>query len=135
MNDIRFGNVQGPVNTGSPVNHGGNQVVGVGDVRVSGGNRDQQGLDPEVVQALTELRAGLTGLRLTAAERDAAAADLGDLERAGDGGPQAADAFGTFVDRLRGAGALADAGSDFVDAARRVARWLGPLAAGAAALL
>jgi hypothetical protein len=133
--DIRFGNVGGPVNTGNPVNQGGNQVVGLGDIIVSGGNQNGYGLDPGVLQAIGELRAGLDGLRLTGAERTAAEEDLSRVEQAGDDAPAAADAFQSFLDRLGKAGALADAGTVFVAAVRQVVRWLGPLAAGAALLL
>ena len=133
--DIRFGDVRGPVNTGDPVNQGGNQVVGSGSIVISGGNQNGFGTDPALLQALTELRTGLDDLRLTGSERKSAEEDLARVEQAGQDKPAAADAFRSFLDRLKQAGALAEAGSQFVESAGKVVRWLGPLAAGAAALL
>ncbi len=135
IENIRFGNVSGPVNTGNPVNQGGNQVIGHGGVTISGGNQNGYAADPGVLQAITDLRAGLEDLRLTRGQRTALEADLARVEQAGEDKPAAADAFRSFVDRLRTAGALAEAGTDFVTAARQVATWLGPLVAGVALVL
>lgn len=130
-----FGNVSGPVNTGNPVNQGGNQVVGSGDITISGGNRNTYGTDPEVLEALAGLRAGLDSLRLTGAERQAALEDLDRVEQAGDDKPAAASAFESFLERLKQAGALAEAGAELIAPVGKVIAWLGPLAAGAIALL
>jgi hypothetical protein len=131
----RFGNISGPVNTGNPVNHGGNQVVGEGSINISGGNRNNFGPDPAVLEALAGLRAQLDELRLTGSEREAAADDLARIEQAGADKPAAASAFESFLDRLKKAGALAQTGAEFTKAAGEIARWLGPLAAAALALL
>jgi hypothetical protein len=134
--DTRIGHVNGPVNTGNPVNQGGNQVVGSGSIRISGGNSQSSTVvDPAVLDALARLRAQLVELRLTGPERSAADVDLINLERAGENKREAAGAFESFLRRLKDAGALAQVGAEFSDAASRVIRWLGPLAAGAIALL
>ena len=131
----RFGNVNGPVNTGSPVNHGGNQIVGSGSINISGSNRNSHGLDPAVLEALAGLGAQLEDLRLTGAERKAAVEDLVRVEEAGQDKPAAATAFESFLDRLKKAGALTNAGAEFTEAVGKIAGWLGPLAAGALTLL
>lgn len=133
--NVSFGNVNGPVNTGDPVNRGGNQVVGSGNISISGGSRNTYGTDPAVLEALVGLRAQLDGLRLTGSERTAALEDLAGVEHAGEDKPAAASAFESFLGRLKDAGALTRAGVEFIDAVRPIISWLGPLAAGAIALL
>lgn len=136
MNEnYRFGNVNGPVNTGSPINQGGNQIVGSGSINISGGNRNSYGLDSEVLDALAALREQLDELRLTGSERDAAAQDLARVQQAGEDKEAAATAFESFVARLKKAGALAHVGVEFTEAVGKIARWLGPLAAGALSFL
>lgn len=129
-----FGNVSGPVNTGSPVNQGGNQVVGPGSVVISGSNVNRHGPDAELLSAVAALRRSLDALRLTTSERAAAEQDLDRIRDEADE-PAAGAAFESFLRRLKQAGALADGGADLAEAVSRVARWLGPAAAAACALL
>jgi hypothetical protein len=133
--NYRFGNINGPINTGSPVNRGGNQVSEAAASTSPGATGNSYGLDPAVLEALAGLRAQLDELRLTGSERKAAAEDLGRVEQAGEDKPAAANAFESFLDRLKQAGALAQAGAEFIEAVGKIARWLGPLAAGSLALL
>jgi hypothetical protein len=128
-----FGNVSGSVNTGSPVNRGGNQVIGSGSIHVSSGN--QYGTNPAVLEAIAQLRAQLDELPLRASDRNAAAEDLEGVEHAGGDQRAAANAFESFLLRLKKAGALAQAGAEFTEAARKITTWLGPLAVGALAIL
>ena len=139
---IRLDNISGNVSIGGGAqntgighqNVGGQQNIGSGSQHVAG--RDVNvGVDPAVVEAIAALRAQLTDLRLTGAEREAAEADLVAVEESGADKEAAAGAFESFLDRLRQAGALADAGASFADSVGKIVRWLGPLAAGAIALL
>ena len=136
VNDnYRFGRVAGSVNTGSPINQGGNQVVGSGSISISGDSSNLSGVDPDVLEALAGLRAELEDLRLTWSERNAASEALADIERAGADKPAAASAFEAFLRRLKQAGALAQGGMEFSQHVAKLVRWLGPLAGGALALL
>lgn len=119
-----FRDVRGPVNTGNPVNTGGNQVVGAGSVRI-GRDSTTAGMDPATLDALVELRAQLHNLRLTGPERLAAADDLTRVEQAAKNPGEAARAFGSFLERLKRAGALATASAEIIAAATRIARWAG----------
>ncbi|MFC4783914.1 hypothetical protein ACT8ZV_05535 [Nocardioides sp. MAHUQ-72] len=129
---FRFGNVSGPVNAGS-----GNMNVGSGSQQVAG--RDvavgsRIGADPDMAAEIEALRAAVAELRLTAGEREAAEVELGALAEAGDK-QEAAGHLESFVKGLDRAGALATAGSSFLESLTRLATWIGPLAAGALALL
>jgi hypothetical protein len=143
---IRLDNVSGNVTIGGGAqntgggnqNVGGNQNTGSGHQYVAGGDvnvGNVTGVDPAVIEAITGLRAQLGELRLTSSEREAAEADLTAVEEAGEDKEVAAGAFESFLDRLKQAGALADAGAGFMESAGKILRWLGPLAAGAIALL
>ena len=128
----RFGNVSGPVNAGS-----GNMNVGSGTQQVAGrdvivGNR--VGADPAVAAEIEALRGAIADLRLTAAEREAAEGQLGAFAEAGDK-EAAAGHLESFVTGLKKAGALASASTSFVESVAKLARWVGPLAAGVLALL
>jgi hypothetical protein len=143
---IRLDNISGNVsigggaqNTGSGhQNVGGNQNTGSGNQYVAGGDvsvGNVTGVDPAVIEAIAGLRAQLGELRLTSSEREAVEADLTAVEEAGEDKEAAAGAFESLLDRLKQAGALADAGAGFMESASKILRWLGPLAAGAIALL
>lgn len=128
----RFGNVSGPVNAGS-----GNMNVGSGSQNVAGrdvnvGNR--VGADPEMAAEIESLRQTIAGLRLTAGERQAAEGQLSALAEAGDK-ETAAGHLESFVAGLKKAGAVASAGSSFIESVTKLAKWIGPLAAGVIALL
>jgi hypothetical protein len=130
--DFKFGNVSGPVNAGS-----GNMNVGSGSQYVAG--RDLSvgnivGADPAAAEAIAELRAELASLRLTAEERTQVDASLDELEQAPDK-ESAAGPFQKIVVLLKQAGAVASAGSELVPTLTKLASWLGPVAAGAIALL
>ena len=127
-----FGNVTGPVNAGS-----GNMNVGSGAQNVAGrdlhiGHRVDA--DPDAAADLAALRELLTGLPLTAGQRAGATAELDALADTSDRA-EAGGRLESFVVQVKRAGALAGAGSSFVGAVTRLAAWIGPLAAGAAALL
>jgi hypothetical protein len=131
----RFGNVQGPVQTGD-----GAQYVAGRDQYVAG--RDQVVVHGEAGQVLAELaglREALAGLRLTEAERASARRDLEAVEEAvRRPEPDAATAgrhLQSFTAGLKDAGALAAAGAGLVQSIATIAHWLGPLGAGVLALL
>jgi hypothetical protein len=131
----RFGNVQGPVQTGDGV-----QYTAGRDQYVAG--RDQviaHGEVGEVLAELATLREALGGLRLTETERSSAEQDLASLEEAVDRPePDAAAAsrhLQSFTANLKEAGALATAGIAVVEGITKIAQWLGPLGAGVLALL
>ena len=131
----RFGNVQGPVQTGDGV-----QYTAGRDQYVAG--RDQvvvHGQSSEVLAELAGLREALAGLRLTEAERSAADRDLEALEQAvrrPDPDTTAASRhLQSFTSTLKDAGALATAGATLAESIARIAHWLGPLGAGVLALL
>ena len=131
----RFGNVQGPVQTGDGV-----QYTAGRDRYVAG--RDQvvvHGQSSEVLAELAGLREALAGLRLTAAERAAAERDLEAVEQAvRRPEPDTAAAsrhLQSFTAALKDAGALAAAGVAVAEPIAKIAHWLGPLAAGVLALL
>ena len=130
-----FGKIHGPVNTGRPVNKGGNQIVGIGNIHISGGNRNSSGVDASVLEALDSLRVQLEKMRLTDDERNAAVEDLTRVKEAAEDKPAAAGAFESFLRRLKEANALAQTGSEFTEAVGKIARWIGPLAASAIGLL
>ena len=121
-----FGTVHGPVNAGS-----GTQYVA---------GRDQViGAPAEVVAELTRLRRSLDDLRLTGAERQAADRELAAAEeairRAEPDRAAAGSHLSRFVQGLKDAGALATAGTAFVQSIHSLATWIGPLGAGIIALL
>ena len=124
----RFGNVQGPVQTGDGVQYtaGRDQVVVHGQAN-------------EVLAELAGLREALAGLRLTEAERSSAEGDLQAMEQAvGRPDPDTTTAsrhLQSFTAGLKDAGALAAAGVTVVESIARIAHWLGPVAAGVLALL
>jgi hypothetical protein len=130
-----FGDVHGPVQTGS-----GRQHVAGRDQYVAG--RDQVVVHGEAGQVLAELaglREALAGLRLTEAERADAERDLQAMEEAVRRPEPDAGAAGrhlqSFTAGLKEAGALAAAGVTVVESIARIAHWLGPVAAGVLALL
>lgn len=130
--EFKFGNVSGPVNAGS-----GNMNVGSGSQYVAG--RDVSvgnavGADPEAAEVIAALRAELASLRLTAEERAEADATLDEVEQAPDK-QSAAPPFERLINLLKQAGAVASAGADLVPTLTKLAAWLGPVAAGALALL
>jgi hypothetical protein len=131
----RFGNVQGPVQTGD-----GTQYVAGRDQYVAG--RDQVVAHGEAGQVLAELaglREALAGLRLTETERAGAERDLQAVEEAVRRPEPDTAAAGrhlqSFTAGLKEAGALAAAGATVAESIARVAHWLGPVAAGVLALL
>lgn len=131
----RFGNVQGPVQTGDGV-----QYTAGRDQYVAG--RDQvvaHGQTREVLAELASLREALSGLRLTEAERSSAERDLAALEEAVDRPDPDPAAAGrhlqSFTANLKEAGALATAGVALAESIAKIAHWLGPLGAGVLGLL
>lgn len=131
----RFGNVQGPVQTGDGV-----QYTAGRDQYVAG--RDQvvaHGQTREVLAEVASLREALAGLRLTEAERSSAERDLAALEEAVDRPDPDPAAAGrhlrSFTANLKEAGALAAAGVALAESIAKIAHWLGPLGAGVLALL
>ena len=138
----RFGNVQGPVQTGDGVQYtaGRDQYVAGRDQYTAG--RDQvvaHGQVGEVLAELASLREALAGLRLTEAERSSAERDLQAMEEAV-AGPEpdakaASQHLQSFTANLKEAGALATAGVALMEGIARIAQWLGPLGAGVLALL
>jgi hypothetical protein len=131
----RFGNVQGPVQTGDGV-----QYTAGRDQYVAG--RDQvvaHGQASEVLAELAGLREALAGLRLTEAERSGAERDLQAVEQAVTRpDPDAAMAshhLQSFTANLKEAGALATSGVVLAESIAKIAHWLGPLGAGVLALL
>jgi hypothetical protein len=131
----RFGNVQGPVQTGDGV-----QYTAGRDQYVAG--RDQvvvHGQAGEVLAELAGLREALAGLRLTEAERSSAEQDLEAMKEAIDRPDPDTTAAGrhlqSFTANLKEAGALATAGVALAESIAKIAHWLGPLGAAALALL
>jgi hypothetical protein len=138
----RFGNVQGPVQTGDGVQYtaGRDQNIAGRDQYVAG--RDQvvaQGQTQEVLAELAGLREALAALRLTGPERSSAEQDLAAMEEAVDRpDPDPATAgrhLQSFTTTLKEAGALATAGVGLAESIAKIAHWLGPLGAAALALL
>lgn len=128
---FRFGNVNGPVVAGTGnVVAGGDQYIAGGNLRLGG----TAGGDPEVAEAIAALRRELFGLRLTADERQSAEEHLDAVERTSDK-REAADHLGAFASVLKRANAVASAGSGLVESVAKIAKWVGPLAAGVLALL
>jgi hypothetical protein len=128
---FRFGNVNGPVVAGT-----GN-VVASGDQYIAGGDLsvgNTAGGDAGVAEAIAALRQELARLRLTADERQSAEEHLDAVARTSDK-REAADHLGAFVSVLKQANAVASAGSGLVEAVAKIAKWVGPLAAGVLALL
>jgi hypothetical protein len=140
--NYRFGTVSGPVQTGD-----GNQYTAGGNQYVAGGNQYVAGRDQAVsagssramLAELDAIRAALAELRLTAAERAAAERALTAMrEELGRRGPNTAAAsrhLQSFTTGLKEAGALASAGASLAESIGKIARWLGPLAAGVLGLL
>ncbi len=139
---ISFGNVTGPVQTGDGV-----QNVSYGDQIIGGDNQTVVrasesatiGSLAEVTSSVEQLRAELDQMRLSTAERDAAARELAGLQAAVDAPDDQRDAAAqhlhAFTAGLKEAGAMASAGSSLVESIGKVARWLGPLGATVLALL
>ena len=131
----RFGNVQGPVQTGDGV-----QYTAGRDQYVAG--RDQviaQGQGAEVLAELSSLREALAGLRLTEAERASADQDLQAMRDAVDrpdpNKEVASRHLQSYTTGLKDAGALATAGVTLAESIAKIAHWLGPLGAVVLALL
>ena len=131
----RFGNVQGPVQTGDGV-----QYTAGRDQYVAG--RDQviaQGQAGEVLAELSSLGEALAGLRLTQAERSSADQDLQAMRDAVDRPDPdkgaASRHLQSFTTGLKDAGALATAGVTLAESIARIAHWLGPLGAEVLALM
>jgi hypothetical protein len=131
----RFGNVQGPVQTGDGV-----QYTAGRDQYVAG--RDQviaQGQAGEVLAELSSLGEVLAGLRLTEAERARADQDLQAMRDAVDRPDPdkgaASRHLQSFTTGLKDAGALATAGVTLAESIAKIAHWLGPLGAAVLALL
>ena len=131
----RFGNVQGPVQTGDGV-----QYTAGRDQYVAG--RDQYVVHGEAGQVLAELaglREALAGLRLTEAERAGAERDLEAMEEAVRRPEPDTAAAGrhlqSFTPGHKDAGARAAAGGPVAEANAPIAHWLGPVAAGVLAVL
>ena len=131
----RFGNVQGPVQTGDGV-----QYTAGRDQYVAG--RDQviaQGQGAEVLAELSSLREALAGLRLTEAERASADQDLQAMRDAVDRPDPdkgaASRHLQSFTSGLKEAGALATTGVTLAESIAKIAHWLGPLGAAVLALL
>jgi thiamine monophosphate kinase len=131
----RFGNVQGPVQTGDGV-----QYTAGRDQYVAG--RDQviaQGQAGEVLAELSSLGEALAGLRLTQAERSSADQDLQAMRDAVDRPDPdkgaASRHLQSFTTGLKDAGALATAGVTLAESIAKIAHWLGPLGAAVLALL
>jgi hypothetical protein len=121
-----FGNVYGPVHAGQ------------GDQYVAG--RDQTiGAPPQVLADLDQLRRLLDELRLTGTERKAADQELAAAEAAVRRPEPDRAAAGShltrFVRGLTEAGALATAGTAFVQSIHALATWLGPAAGALLTLL
>jgi hypothetical protein len=142
MDEYRFGNIQGPVQTGDGAQYtaGRDQYVAHGDQNVAG--RDQvvhAATSREVLAELANLRQALAELRLTAAERADAERDLTAMETAVRNPEPDTTAAGShlhsFAAGLRDAGALASAGTSLAESIGKIAQWLGPLGAAALALL
>lgn len=131
----RFGNVQGPVQTGDGV-----QYTAGRDQYVAG--RDQviaHGQAGEVLAELSSLGEALAGLRLTEAERASADQDLQAMRDAVDRPDPdkgaASRHLQSFTTGLKDAGALATAGVTLAESIAKIAHWLGPLGAAVLALL
>ena len=128
-----FGTVHGPVNAGS-----GTQNIAGRDQYVAG--RDQIiGAPAQVLADLVELRRALDELRLTGPEREAADRELSAAEEAVRKPEPDRAAAGShlsrFVQGLKDAGALATAGTAFLQSIHALANWIGPVGAGIVALL
>ena len=138
---IRFGNVHGPVQTGSGVQNtaGRDQNVAFGDQNVAGRDQTVLGGSREMLAELAGLRRALPELRLTPAERARAERELAAVEHAMRGREPDRGAAGrhlhAFTAGLKEAGALASAGTTVAESIGRIARWLGPVAAGVLSLL
>ena len=121
-----FGNVYGPVHAGQ-----GDQYVAGHDQFI--------GVPAPVLDSLERIRGTLDELRLTGAERAAAERELAATEnavrRAEPDRGAAGSHLSTLVQGLKDAGALAAAGTAFVQAIHTLAGWLGPVGAGVLALL
>ncbi|SHM38882.1 hypothetical protein [Actinacidiphila paucisporea] len=141
-NNYRFGDVYGPVNAGDGQQYvaGGDQYIVHGDQFIAGGDQTVDRSDHRQllfdVSALQEL---LADLRLTSGERQSAEGDIAGLRDALDRDEpdreQAGRHLREFAAGLHQAGAIASAGTSLMDAAGRIAHWLGPLGLGAMALL
>ena len=136
-----FGNVTGPVQTG-----GGTQYVSGGHQYVTGGGAPSPwpggGASPvsdsDVTECLRELARHVAQLRLTANDRAEADRRLAGLAAAASPLEQPRDAAQHLEALTRGlvqAGALADSTTKLAATIKALARWLGPLGAGAVSLL
>ncbi|MBM2618524.1 hypothetical protein JIG36_23490 [Actinoplanes sp. LDG1-06] len=115
-----FGNVHGPVNTGS-----GNQFVAGRDQYLAGRDQHIGGAAPQLTQEIDRLREALDELRLTGAERKAAEARLDEAERALPDKAAAGSHLQRFAAGLRDAGALATAGTALVTSMRALGALVG----------
>jgi hypothetical protein len=129
----RFGNVQGPVQTGDGVHYtaGRDQYVAGRDQVVAHGQTQ------EVLAELAGLREAQAALRLTEPERSSAEQDLAAMEEAVDrpDPTTAGRQLQSFTTTLKEAGALATAGVALAEPIAKIAHWLGPLGTAALALL
>lgn len=129
-----FGNVAGPVQTGDGVQH-----ISGRDQYIAGRDQVVQRDGGEVLAELANLRQALAELRLTAGERAGAERELEAMEGALRGRGPDTEATSThlhsFTSGLKEAGALASAGNGLGESIARIARALGPVAAGVLALL
>jgi hypothetical protein len=129
-----FGDVGGPVSIG-----GGVQNVAGRDQHVAG--RDLVGAvgAREVLDELAVLRESVAQLRLTQGERSSAEQEIDAIEEQLSADVADRTAAGghllRFTAILKEAGALAGAAGSLTAAIAAVAHWLGPLGAGALALL
>jgi hypothetical protein len=131
-NNYKFGNIYGPVQTGD-----GTQFNAGRDQNIAG-DFTYGRVPPEIIDAVTELRRALEGLRLTAGERDKAERDLAAIEGATRREPNAKTVSShllSFAAGLKEAGALASAGTSIAMSIAKIAHWLGPLGAAVYALL
>jgi hypothetical protein len=117
---MTFGNVSGPVNTGS-----GNQYVAGRDQYVAGRDQHIGSAAPEVAAELDRLREALDELRLTGGERKAAEGHLAAAEQALPDRAAAGSHLKRFVDGLKDAGALATAGTALVTTLRTLGGLIG----------
>nr|WP_062332091.1 hypothetical protein [Herbidospora sakaeratensis] len=133
----RFGNVTGPVNAGSGTQNVGGIHQRAGRDIYSG--TGHQVVNQELHADLDRLRQALGELKLTSAERRSANRELTAVEEAirreEPDRQEAGRHLEVFVSGLERAGALAGAGTALIDAAARIAAWLGPFGYAVLALL
>jgi phage-related tail protein len=142
MNDqISFGSVNGPVQTGSGVQNvaGRDQFFAHGDQNMAGRDLTITPLDEGTRAALAIVQRAAEGMRLTQDERQSVESDLAAIEACAQSTRPDARSLGDRLERLtstiKATGELASEGSSLVDAITKLARWIGPAAAGVLALL